>query len=54
MSIERLGVKIAVTTLERTFVDMLDRPHLSGSWEEIWKSFENIEYLDLNQVIRNS
>ncbi len=51
MTIERLGVKIAVTTLERTFVDMLDRPHLTGSWEEIWKSFESIEYLDINQVI---
>src|ERR1700733_10617531 len=54
MSVERLGVKIAVTTLERTFVDILDRPHLTGSWEEIWKSFENIEYLDINEVIQYS
>lgn len=51
MTIERMGGKIAVTILERTFVDILDRPYLAGSWEEIWKSFEGIEYLDLDQVI---
>jgi predicted transcriptional regulator of viral defense system len=51
MQVERLGGKIAVTTLERTFVDILHRPSLVGSWEEIWKSFESIEYLDIDQVI---
>lgn len=51
MMIERMGVKIAVTALERTLVDVLDRPYLAGSWEEIWKSFEGVEYLDLDQVI---
>ncbi len=51
---ERLGAKINVTTLERTFVDILDRPSLGGSWEEIWKSFESIEYLDLDLVLEYS
>jgi predicted transcriptional regulator of viral defense system len=43
--------KVRVTSLERTFVDILDRPRLCGSWEEIWRSFENIEYLDLDKVV---
>lgn len=43
--------KVRVTSLERTFVDVLDRPHLCGSWEEIWRSLENIEYLDLDKVV---
>ncbi|MDR1964582.1 MAG: hypothetical protein LBQ50_12445 [Planctomycetaceae bacterium] len=41
---------IRVTSLERTFVDILDRPNLSGSWEEIWKSLESVEFFDLEQV----
>lgn len=48
---ERDGVEIRVTSFERTFVDVLDRPELSGSWEEKWRSLENIEFLDLDQVV---
>lgn len=48
---EQEGVEIRVTNFERTFVDVLDRPDLSGSWEEKWRSLENIEFLDLDQVI---
>jgi predicted transcriptional regulator of viral defense system len=51
-SIDRLGQSILVTTLERTLVDVLDRPHLCGSWEEIWLSLESIEYLDLDQILK--
>lgn len=46
----RSGVDVRVTNLERTFVDVLDRPELSGSWEEIWRSLESIEFFDLDQV----
>jgi predicted transcriptional regulator of viral defense system len=45
------GCKIRVTTLERTFVDILNRPTLTGNWEEIWRSLESIEYLNLQQVL---
>ena len=45
------GCKIRVTTLERTFVDVLDRPALIDNWEEIWRSLESIEYLNLQQVL---
>ncbi len=47
----RLGVDLKVTTLERTFVDVLNRPGLAGGLEEIWRSLESIEFFDLDQVI---
>ena len=42
---------LRVTSLERTLVDVLDRPHLSGSWEEIWRSLESVEFFDLDKVV---
>jgi len=51
-SMDRLGQQVLVTSLERTLVDVLDRPYLCGSWEEIWLSLEGIEYLDLDQVLK--
>jgi predicted transcriptional regulator of viral defense system len=47
----RSGVELRVTSLERTFVDVLDRPELAGSWEEIWRSLESVEFFDLDQVV---
>ena len=46
----RSGIEIRITSLERTLVDMLNRPDLSGSWEEIWRSLESIEYLDIDSL----
>ena len=43
--------QLHVTGFERTLVDMLDRPELSGGWEEIWRSLESVEYFDLDKVI---
>jgi predicted transcriptional regulator of viral defense system len=48
---KRLGVELRVTDFERTFVDVLDRPELTGSWEEIWRSLEMVEFFDLDRVI---
>ena len=48
---ERLGVDLRVTGLERTLVDVLDRPRLTGSWVEIRKSLENVESYGLETVI---
>jgi len=48
---DRSGVALQVTNHERTLVDVLDRPELSGSWEEIWRSLESVEFFDLDQVI---
>jgi predicted transcriptional regulator of viral defense system len=47
----RSGGELRVSDLERTLVDVLDRPELSGSWEEIWRSLASIEFFDLEQVI---
>jgi predicted transcriptional regulator of viral defense system len=49
--VDRAGLTIRVTSLERTLVDVLDRPDLGGGWEEIWSSLETIEYFDLEEVI---
>lgn len=48
---ERRGLPVRVTSLERTLVDCLDRPQLGGGWEEIWRSFEGVGYLDLDQIV---
>lgn len=49
---ERMGVPIQVTSFERTLVDVLDKPELSGGWEETWRSIESIEYFDIDKVIK--
>jgi predicted transcriptional regulator of viral defense system len=48
---ERAGVAIRATNLERTLVDVMDRPDISGGWEEIWRSLESIEYFKLDDVV---
>lgn len=49
---DRVGMNIRVATIERTLVDCLQRPTLAGGWEEIWRSFESINFLDVERVIR--
>src|SRR3990172_9476049 len=48
---DRAGITVRVTTLERTLVDLLDRPDLGGGWEEIWRSLESVEFFDLDKVV---
>ena len=47
----RSGVEVRVTSHERTMVDLLDRPELTGSWSEIWQSLEAVEFFDLDQLV---
>ena len=47
----RSGAEVRVTSHERTLVDVLDRPDLTGEWEEIWRSLELVEFFDLDQVV---
>ncbi len=42
---------LRVTSLERTLVDVLDRPDYSGGWEEVWRSLESVEFFDLEKVV---
>jgi predicted transcriptional regulator of viral defense system len=51
VSHKRSGVELRVTNLQKTFVDVLDRPDLTGRWEEIWRSLESVEFFDLDQVV---
>lgn len=48
---ERVGLGMRVTSLERTLVDVLHRPDLSGGWEEIWRSLESIEFFNFDRVV---
>jgi len=47
----RQGLVVRVTGYERTLVDVLDAPEHGGSWEEIWRSLEGIEFVDLDFVV---
>lgn len=49
--VDRSGLPVRVTTLERTLVDVFARPDLGGGWEELWRSLESVEYLDLEEVV---
>ncbi len=49
--IDRQGLDIHVTSLERTIVDLLDRPNHAGGWEEIWQSAAFFPILKLNKMI---
>lgn len=49
---DRTGISVRATTLERTLVDVLNRPDLAGGWEEIWRSLETVEFFDLDVVVQ--
>jgi predicted transcriptional regulator of viral defense system len=49
--LNRQGLDIKVTTLERTFVDVLDRIESSGGWEEVVRSISKAVVLDADRVV---
>ena len=51
VELERRGLPYRVTSLERTAVDVLDRPDLTGGLEEAWRSLSAIPLLDLRAVV---
>lgn len=50
-NIIRDNVSINVISIERTIVDILDKPGLSGDWEEVWRSLELAPAFDPIKVI---
>jgi predicted transcriptional regulator of viral defense system len=50
-TVDRQGLNVRVTSPERTLVDVLERPRLGGSWEEIWRSLESVPMYDVDQII---
>lgn len=47
----RMCLTLRMTGYERTMVDVLDAPQHAGGWEEIWRSLEAIEFVDLDFVM---
>lgn len=47
----RQELAVRVTGYERTLVDVLDAPKHGGRWEEIWRSLEGIDFVDLDFVV---
>ena len=47
----RSGVEFRVASIERTLVDAMHRPDLVGDWEEIWRSFEYVDFFDSSQIV---
>jgi len=50
--VKRHEIEIKVTSLERTFVDIIDQPNRCGGWEEICRSLDVIAILNLSRVIQ--
>lgn len=48
--LERAGIEIRVTSVERTVVDVLDRLDLAGGVEEVWRSLQSVPALDLESL----
>ncbi|HIF0302613.1 TPA: type IV toxin-antitoxin system AbiEi family antitoxin domain-containing protein [Legionella pneumophila] len=48
----RQGLDIAVTSIEHTFVDVLNRMDICGGWEEVSRSLSGIVALNAEQVAR--
>jgi predicted transcriptional regulator of viral defense system len=49
-TMDRQGVAVRVTAVERTLVDVLHRPELAGGAEEVLKSLDLVRYLDPAKV----
>ena len=49
-TMDRQGVAVRVTAVERSLVDVLHRPELAGGVEEVLKSLELVRYLDPAKV----
>lgn len=45
------GMMVKVTNLERTIVDILDRPELGGGWEEIYRSLEMVNHVNIEDMV---
>jgi len=49
---ERRGVGMRVTNIERTLADVLDRPDLSGGFDEVWRSLAGVPAIDPDALER--
>jgi len=49
-AIDRLGVMVPVTTLERSMADLFDRPDLAGGGEELLNSLDIVPRVDVTRL----
>lgn len=45
------GGVVRVTSMERTLVDVLAAPRMAGGWEEVWRSLQMVDGLDVGLVV---
>jgi predicted transcriptional regulator of viral defense system len=53
-TVDRAGLSVPVTTLERTVADIFDRPDLAGDAEELWNSLALVERLKTDDLVRQA
>jgi predicted transcriptional regulator of viral defense system len=51
VNFDRRGLAVRASSLERTMVDILANPRFCGSWEEVWRSLDSIEFFDTNTIV---
>lgn len=49
--VEYFRKKITVSDIERTIIDIIDRPNLSGGWYEVISSLKNIRSIDMDRLV---
>jgi len=49
--VDRSGLEVRVTSVERTVVDVLDRPSISGGIEEVWRSLSAVPAVDPGPLV---
>ena len=52
LTLERGNVLLRVASLERTLVDVLNRPRYPGGWKEVWRSLESMAFFELDRVVQ--
>jgi len=48
------GGGVRVTTLERTLVDVMALPQHGGGWEEVYRSLDAVDFLDVDRVVEDA
>jgi predicted transcriptional regulator of viral defense system len=53
-TVDRAGLTVRVTTLERTLADVFDRPDLAGGAEELFDSLALVERVKADELVRQA
>lgn len=53
-AVDRLGLEVSVTTIERTIADLFDRYDLAGGAEELFNSLDLVARIDAAALVRHA